>query len=107
MHFCVLAARENGRLPVPRNTSLNWFMPAFVNKSVGSSCGTTGDDGTNVCPCFWTKKSMNCWRISLEVGMVQMADGFGKVASVAFGQVFGGLGHEPDRDGVAKQPALV
>jgi len=23
---------------------LNWFMPAFVKSSVGSSCGTTGED---------------------------------------------------------------
>ena len=28
-------------VPVPRKTSLNWFMPALVNSSVGSSCGTT------------------------------------------------------------------
>jgi hypothetical protein len=35
-----------GASPVPRNTSLNWFMPALVNSSVGSSCGTTGEDGT-------------------------------------------------------------
>src|SRR5262249_6557367 len=48
---------------------LNWFMPALVNSNVGSSCGTTGDDGTNVWPCFFTKKSMNCCRISLDVGM--------------------------------------
>src|SRR6266568_2849334 len=44
-------------------------MPALVNKSVGSSCGTTGEDGTNVWPCFSQKKSMNCWRISLALGM--------------------------------------
>src|SRR5262249_28694267 len=69
MHFCVLTARLYGLLPVPRNTSLNWFMPALVNKSVGSSSGTTLDDGTNVCPCFSTKKSMNCLRISLADAM--------------------------------------
>src|SRR5687768_17818756 len=33
-----------------RSTSLNWFMPAFVNRSVGSSPGTTGLDATIVCP---------------------------------------------------------
>ena len=41
--------RLYGRLPVPRKTSLNWFMPALVNSSVGSSSGTTGDDGTMAC----------------------------------------------------------
>src|SRR5918998_537378 len=45
---------------------LNWFIPALVNRSVGSSCGTTGLLGTNVWPCFCTKKSMNCRRISEE-----------------------------------------
>src|SRR5260370_16894500 len=44
-------------------------MPALVNSSVGSSCGTTLLDGTKVWPCFLTKKSMNCWRISLAVNM--------------------------------------
>src|SRR6516165_8242914 len=44
-------------------------MPALVNSSVGSSSGTTLLDGTNVWPCFLQKKSMNCWRISIEVGM--------------------------------------
>src|SRR5882757_5011879 len=67
MHFCVLAARLYGRVSWPRKIGLNWFIPAFVNSSVGSSCGTTGELGTNVCPCFLTKKSMNCWRISLDV----------------------------------------
>src|SRR4051812_10956957 len=44
-------------------------MPALVNSSVGASSGTTGDDGTKVCPCFLQKKSMNCWRISFAVGI--------------------------------------
>src|SRR5437868_14911567 len=69
MHFWVFAARGYGGFWVPRKYGLNWFMPALVNKSVGSSCGTTGLDGTNVWPCFFTKKSMNCWRISLAVSM--------------------------------------
>src|ERR1051325_1102002 len=69
MHFCVLTARLYGRVPAPRKTSLNWFMPAFVNSKVGSSSGTTLDDGTNVWPCFLTKKSMNCWRISFAVNI--------------------------------------
>src|SRR5215216_2122541 len=67
MHFCVLATRGHGAFAVPKKYGLNWFIPALVNSSVGSSCGTTGDDGTNVCPCDFTKKSMNCRRMSAEV----------------------------------------
>src|SRR5690349_17769229 len=67
MHFWVFATRVYERFSVPRKIGLNWFIPAFVNSSVGSSCGTTGELGTNVCPCRWTKKSMNCWRICWEV----------------------------------------
>src|SRR5437870_1567799 len=44
-------------------------MPALAKSSVGSSSGTTGEDGTNVWPCFLQKKSMNCWRTSLALGM--------------------------------------
>src|SRR5438552_16615676 len=69
MHFWLSTARLYGRVPVPRNTSLNWFIPALVNSSVGSSSGTTLDDGTAVWPCFCTKKSMNCCRISFAVSM--------------------------------------
>src|SRR5262249_41606890 len=54
---------------VPRKYGLNWFMPALANRRVGSSCGTTGDDGTNVCPCFLQKKSMNCCRMSFALGI--------------------------------------
>src|ERR1022692_3621529 len=50
MHFCDVVARVYGRLSKPRNTSLNWFIPAFVNSSVGSSPGTTGDEATMVWP---------------------------------------------------------
>ena len=67
MHFCVFTARVYARFSWPRKIGLNWFMPALVKSNVGSSCGTTGDDGTKVCPCRCTKKSMNCWRISEEV----------------------------------------
>src|SRR5258706_13590238 len=63
MHFCAVAARVYGRLSKPRNTSLNWFMPALVNSSVGSSPGTTGLDGTTVWP-FASKKLWNWERIS-------------------------------------------
>src|SRR5687767_14961023 len=67
MHFCVLTTRFHAARCWPRKYGLNWFMPAFVNSSVGSSCGTTGELGTNVCPCRCTKKSMNCRRISSDV----------------------------------------
>ena len=46
MHFWVSTALVYGREPVPRNTSLNWFIPAFVKSRVGSSCGNTGAEGT-------------------------------------------------------------
>src|SRR5690348_8637986 len=69
MHFCEFATRLYGGFSVPRKYGLNWFMPALVNSSVGSSCGTTLLDRTNVWPCFFTKKSMNWSRISVEVGM--------------------------------------
>src|SRR4051812_38626662 len=67
MHFWLLAARLYSRFSAPRKIGLNWFMPALEKRSVGSSTGTTGLLGTKVWPCFLTKKSMNCWRISLEV----------------------------------------
>src|SRR3990172_9387159 len=66
MHFWLLATRECSGRAVPRKIGLNWFIPALVNMSVGSSCGTTGDDGTNTCP-FAAKKSRNCCRICREV----------------------------------------
>src|SRR5262245_20997197 len=53
-------------------------MPAFANSSVGSSCGTTLDDGTNVWPCFLTKKSMNCWRITFAVNITDSREQFGR-----------------------------
>src|SRR5689334_21342808 len=63
MHFCAVVARAYGRLSKPRNTSLNWFIPAFVNKSVGSSPGTTGLDATIVWPLL-SKNFRNVERIS-------------------------------------------
>src|SRR5690348_5019555 len=53
-------------------------MPALANSSVGSSCGTTLEDGTNVWPCFLTKKSRNCWRISFAVNMTDSQEQFGR-----------------------------
>src|SRR5262245_31543506 len=69
MHFCVFATRFTGGFSVPRKYGLNWFIPALANRSVGSSRGTTDEDGMFLCPCFLQKKSMNCWRISVEDGM--------------------------------------
>src|ERR1700761_8191666 len=63
MHFCEVVARVYGRLSKPRNTSLNWFMPAFVNSRVGSSPGTTGDEATMVWP-FDSKNFRKVERIS-------------------------------------------
>src|SRR5208337_1801794 len=48
---------------MPRNTSLNWFMPALVNNSVGSFCGTREEECTSLCP-LETKKSRNMRRTS-------------------------------------------
>src|SRR5438105_3388320 len=41
----------------------------LVKSRVGSSWGTTGEDGTNVWPCCWVKNSMNSWRICWLVFM--------------------------------------
>src|SRR3954469_8609625 len=73
MHFWVLTARVYDRFSVPRKIGLNWFIPALVNSSVGSSCGTTGELGTNVWPCFCAKKSMNAWGIWADVGDVMVS----------------------------------
>ena len=42
----------------PIKMGLNWFMPAFAKSSVGSSYGTTGDEGTILCS-FVPKYSTN------------------------------------------------
>ncbi len=49
--FCELTARfhfaaSDCGSTVPRKMDLNWFIPAFVKRSVGSERGTTEDDGT-------------------------------------------------------------
>src|SRR5690348_8767087 len=51
---------------MPRKTSLNWFMPALANSSVGSLAGTSEELGTRRCPRA-EKKSRNRCRISLPV----------------------------------------
>ena len=68
MHFCELAARLSLDMAVPswqrpRKSGLNWFMPALMKSSVGSSCGTTGDEGQRVCAAFFSKKSTKVSRI--------------------------------------------
>ena len=89
------------RFSVPRKIGLNWFIPALVNSSVGSSCGTTGELGTNVWPCFWQKKSMNCLADLLGrhhggEGLFSQSAGAGKLlASGRFaGRPFAGRGGE-------------
>lgn len=67
MHFCeftarVSLARSDFGSALPRKIGLYWFIPALVNSSVGSLCGTTEDDRQNVCAAFSVKKSMYCCR---------------------------------------------
>ena len=47
---------------MPRKQGLNWFIPALAKRRVGSSCGTTGEDGTTVC-YLASKKSRKVCRI--------------------------------------------
>lgn len=54
---------------MPRKISLNWFMPALVNISVGSFLTTIGAEDTMVCP-FDAKKSVKVFLISFEVMLV-------------------------------------
>src|SRR6185503_9278821 len=65
MHFCEVVARVYARFSRPRNASLNWFMPALVKSSVGSSPGTSEELDTMVCPWRW-KYSRKLRRMSLE-----------------------------------------
>src|SRR5436189_5033533 len=66
MTFWQVVARLYGRFSWPRKTSLNWFIPAFVKRSVGSSAGTSDDDGTRRCPRA-SKNDRNVSRTSREV----------------------------------------
>ena len=64
MHFCESVALfnvYNGDFGshVPKKIGLNWFMPALAKSNVGSSCGTTGEDGTIVCTCLLSKNDVN------------------------------------------------
>ena len=67
MHFWVSVARlsfASGPFgsAVPRKQGLNWFIPALAKRRVGSSWGTTGEDGTTVCS-LPSKKSRKVCRI--------------------------------------------
>src|SRR6202008_3166579 len=48
----------------PVKTSLNWFIPALVKSSVGSSAGIREDEGTRRCPRS-SKKRRNRSRTSV------------------------------------------
>src|SRR5688572_20936521 len=76
MHFCVVVARLYARVSRPRNTSLNWFMPALVNNSVGSSCGTSDELGTMRWP-FRSKNLRNEARTSFDVIRSIVRRGYG------------------------------
>src|SRR5712671_5509046 len=66
MTFCEVAARVYSRFSRPRSVSLNWFIPALVKSSVGSSFGTSAELGTTRCPRL-SKYLRKDARISLEV----------------------------------------
>ncbi len=61
----LLRARRPRIVPllVPRKTSLNWFIPALVNSSVGSFAGTSEEECTRLCPLPSKnrKKSSRIW----------------------------------------------
>src|SRR6266699_2865475 len=65
-HFCAVVALLYSRFSRPRNTSLNWFIPALVKSSVGSPWGTSDELRTRRCPLL-SKKRRNASRISLPL----------------------------------------
>src|SRR6185436_11426533 len=100
MHFCAVAARTYGRLSKPRNTSLNWFIPAFVNSSVGSSPGTTGLEATTVWP-FCAKNSRNVERISAAFIRGDVLGRRGRRVGRGEAAMVGGGGARTGPDGLA------
>src|SRR5215475_6673898 len=66
MHFCAVVARVYSRRSLPRNTSLNWFIPALVKSNVGSPCGTSDELRKRLCP-LPSKKRRNTSRISFPL----------------------------------------
>src|SRR5882762_4167390 len=65
-HFCAVVARVYSRFSRPRKTSLNWFIPAFVNSRVASPCGTSDELRIRRCP-LPSKKRKKASRISLPL----------------------------------------
>ena len=59
---------------MPRNTSLNWFMPALVKSNVGSSAGTSEELRTTRWPRA-AKYSRNFARMSFPVIFFSFASG--------------------------------
>ena len=41
-------AKSDKGSTVPRKMDLYWFIPAFAKSKVGSECGTTEDEGTEL-----------------------------------------------------------
>ena len=54
-HFWQVVARVNSSLQRPKKWSLNWFMPAGVNNTVGSQRGTSTSLGRRTQPFDWKK----------------------------------------------------
>src|SRR3569833_566867 len=76
-------------------------MPALVNISVGSLRGTSGDEGTAVCP-FFSKKPRKEDRISFTLCMARLVTRNGRLrAAATTGKAFyrGGYGNV-HREGV-------
>src|SRR6266404_2334927 len=72
-HFCAVVARVYSRFSRPRKTSLNWFIPAFVNSRVASPCGTSDELRTRRCP-LPSKKRRNPSRISFPLQNFLLTD---------------------------------
>src|SRR6202021_1191417 len=58
--FCAVVALLYSRFSRPRKTSLNWFMPALVKRSVGSPWGTSEELRTR----RWPLLSKNLRKVS-------------------------------------------
>ncbi len=65
--------------PRPRNRSLNWFMPALVNSSVGSLAGTSEEECTRRCP-FDLKKAQK--QLADFVSRAELHDSFSVTGTI-------------------------
>src|SRR6476660_7079056 len=72
-HFWQVVARVNSSLTLPRKWSLNWFMPAGVNRTDGSQRGTRTSLGLRVWPLA-SKKARYFSRISLVFMVLDWRD---------------------------------